>query len=351
MKSIVCLLIAAGFGALLQFEGVPHGLLLGSIVVTALFASKTGIAPATPYGLGYIQVTLGIATGLMFEAWDSETAATMLPSLGVLLICLTVQIALAGWWLTRGAGWNRTDALLAVYPGALAAVFDLLESEKASSKVIIVHLMRLLLITVLVSLLIPGQAAVAEVASDPLTTGMALTALAVIALSVLLGRLLLLVGVPAPFMLTAILITAVFVKSGWLHGFHMPEWSLNLAALILGVRIGSRFQGLGIAELARHGRTALVSVGLMIVVAAAFAEVAARWLGTDPLSLWLAYMPGAIETIAIVAFGGGLNVVFILTHHLSRMVLLHFAPALLVQVRRGPRQPRTTRQSCRRRRN
>ncbi|WRH90523.1 hypothetical protein RCC30_17425 [Pseudomonas fluorescens] len=48
MKSILCLLIAAGFGALLQFQGVPHGLLLGSIVVTALFASKTGIAPATP---------------------------------------------------------------------------------------------------------------------------------------------------------------------------------------------------------------------------------------------------------------------------------------------------------------
>ena len=335
MKSILCLLMAAGFGALLQFEGVPHGLLLGSIVVTALFASKTGIAPATPYGLGYIQVTLGIATGLMFEAWDSETASTMLPSLGVLLICLAVQIALAGWWLTRGAGWNRTDALLAVYPGALAAVFDLLESEKASSKVIIVHLMRLLLITVLVSFLIPGQAAAVAVADgDPLTTGMALTAFSVIALSVLLGRLLLVIGVPAPFMLTAIIITAVFVKSGWLHGFHMPDWSLNLAALILGVRIGSRFQGLGFAELTRHGRTALVSVGLMIVVAAVFAEVAARWLGSDPLSLWLAYMPGAIETIAIVAFGGGLNVVFILTHHLSRMVLLHFAPALLVQVRR-----------------
>jgi membrane AbrB-like protein len=260
----------------------------------------------------------------------------MLPSLGVLLICLTVQIALAGWWLTRGAGWNRTDALLAVYPGALAAVFDLLESEKASSKVIIVHLMRLLLITVLVSFLIPGQAAAVAVADgDPLTTGMALTAFSVIALSVLLGRLLLVIGVPAPFMLTAIIITAVFVKSGWLHGFHMPEWSLNLAALILGVRIGSRFQGLGVAELGRHGRTALVSVGLMIVVAAVFAEVAARWLGSDPLSLWLAYMPGAIETIAIVAFGGGLNVVFILTHHLSRMVLLHFAPALLVQLRRA----------------
>lgn len=334
MKSIVCLVIAAGFGALLQFEGVPHGLLLGSIIVTALIVSKTDFAPATPFGLGYIQVTLGIATGLMFEAWDSHTASTMLPSLGVLLLCLSVQIGLAALWLNRGAGWNRTDSLLAVYPGALAAVFDLLESEKASSKVIIVHLLRLLLITVLVSFLIPGQAAVAVAESGALTTGMALTVLSVIGLSILLGRLLLIAGVPAPFMLTAIIVTAVFVKSGWLHGFHMPEWSLNLAVLIVGVRIGARFQGLGLAELARHGRTALVSVGLMILVAAGFALAAARWLGSDALSLWLAYMPGAIETIAIVAFAGGLNVVFILTHHLSRMVLLHFAPAILVQVRR-----------------
>ncbi|WP_085686406.1 MULTISPECIES: AbrB family transcriptional regulator [unclassified Pseudomonas] len=334
MKSILCLLIAAGFGALLQFEGVPHGLLLGSILVTALVVTKFGIAPATPYGLGYIQVTLGIATGLMFEAWDSATVSTMLPSLGVLLLCLAVQVALAGWWLARGAGWNRTDALLAVYPGALAAVFDLLESHQASSKVIIVHLMRLLLITVLVSLLIPGTAPVDVTEVDPLSTGMGLTVLAVIVSSIVLGRLLLAAGVPAPFMLTAIIITAVFVKSGWLHGFHMPDWSLNLAALILGVRIGSRFKGLGLTELARHGRTALVSVGLMILVAAIFALAAARLLGSDALSLWLAYMPGAIETIAIVAFAGGLNVVFILTHHLARMVVLHFAPALLVQVRR-----------------
>jgi membrane AbrB-like protein len=185
-----------------------------------------------------------------------------------------------------------------------------------------------------VSFLIPGPVSVAAVESAPLTTGMALTVVSVIGLSVVLGRLLLVIGVPAPFMLTAIIITAVFVKAGGLHGFHMPDWSLNLAALILGVRIGSRFQGLGIRELGLHGRTALVSVGLMIVVAAVFAEVAARCLGSDPLSLWLAYMPGAIETIAIVAFAGGLNVVFILTHHLARMVLLHFAPALLVQVRR-----------------
>jgi uncharacterized membrane protein AbrB (regulator of aidB expression) len=62
--------------------------------------------------------------------------------------------------------------------------------------------------------------------------------------------------------------------------------------------------------------------------------VAGQVLGNDPLSLWMAYMPGAIEAIAIVAFSGGLNVVFILSHHLVRMVVLHFAPTLIVLARK-----------------
>ena len=102
---------------------------------------------------------------------------------------------------------------------------------------------------------------------------------------------------------------------------------------------GSAAQGVDGAALWQTLGWTLLQVGgfvaLMLLVGAAFAGLAGRLLGRDSMTLFLAYMPGAIETIAIVAFSGGLNVVFILTHHLSRMVLLHFAPALLVQVRRG----------------
>ncbi|MEN5201406.1 AbrB family transcriptional regulator [Pseudomonas wadenswilerensis] len=334
MKTFVCLLIAASTGTALQYAGVPHGLLLGSIVATAIVVSRFNVAPRLRFGLGYVQIVLGIATGLMFEAWDNQTVATMLPSLGLLLLCLTTQIAVAALWLLKVSAWNLKDSLLAVYPGALAAVFDLLESERASSKVIVVHLVRLLSITLLVSLCIPASAGAHVSPSSPLTFITALTLLSLIALCIVLGRLLLKVGVPAPFMLTAIIASGIYVKLGLLHAFHMPQWSVDGAALILGVMIGARFREISLAELVRHGRAGLMSVGLMLLVAAAFAGVAARVLDNDPFALWLAYMPGAIETIAIVAFSGGLNVVFILTHHLLRMVVLHFAPALLVQARR-----------------
>ncbi|MHC8319942.1 AbrB family transcriptional regulator [Pseudomonas sp. GB2N2] len=334
MKTLLCLLIATGVGTALQYAGVPHGLLLGSILATALIVSNLDFAPTLRFGLGYVQIVLGIATGLMFSSWDSQTAAGMLPSLGFMLLCLAVQGAVAGFWLFRVSGWNRKDTLLAVYPGALAAVFDLLESEGASSKVIVVHLIRLLSITVLVSFCVPGQSDATLVENGPLLMSTLLTLLSLIALSILLGRVLLSVGVPAPYMLTAIVITGVYIKLGFVQAFQMPLWNVNTAVVLLGSLIGSKFKGISLKELIHHGRAGVVSVALMLVTATAFAGLAGKILGSDPLSLWLAYMPGAIETIALVAFGGGLSVVFILTHHLVRMVVLHFAPALLIQARR-----------------
>ena len=217
MKTLLCLLIAISVGVALQYAGIPHGLLLGSILATALFASNLRFSPTLPLSLGYVQIVLGIATGLMFKSWDSQTAAAMLPSLGFMLLALAVQSAVAGCWLLRVSGWNRKDSLLAVYPGALAAVFDLLESERASGKVIVVHLVRLLSITVLVSFCIPAQTAALVAESSPLGTDTALTLLSLIALSMVLGRLLLRIGVPAPFMLTAIVVTGAYIKMVMLH--------------------------------------------------------------------------------------------------------------------------------------
>jgi uncharacterized membrane protein AbrB (regulator of aidB expression) len=40
LKTLLCLLIASGVGTALQYAGLPHGLLLGSILASALIASN-----------------------------------------------------------------------------------------------------------------------------------------------------------------------------------------------------------------------------------------------------------------------------------------------------------------------
>ncbi|WP_423368013.1 AbrB family transcriptional regulator [Burkholderia sp. LMG 32019] len=335
MKTLAYLACLAVVGMALQYAGLPHGLLLGSILAASIATSRFGFAPGLRFGLEYVQIVLGMATGLLFKSWDTQMVVSIVPSLGVLLVCLAAQVAVGSLWLSRVGRWNRTDALLAVYPGALAAVFDLLESERASSKVIVVHLVRLISITMLVSFFIPAHGGAPLPATGAVLPAAALLALAVlVALCVLVGRALLGLGVPAPFMITAIVLTGVFVKAGWLHAFEMPAWSVDAASVILGALIGAQFRQISIADALRYGRTGLVCIALMLMIAGAFAAVTARLSGYGVLPLWLSYAPGAIETITIVAYGGGLSVVFVLMHHLTRLVVLHFAPAVLVRARR-----------------
>ena len=334
MKTLLLFLAAAGVGTALQMAGVPQGLLLGSIFGSALIICRMHFAPSLRLGLGCVQVVLGISTGLVFESWSVLQAFEMLPSLGFLLLCLAIQMVVGGAWLWKVERWSSKDALLAVYPGALAAVFDLMESEKASNKVMVVQVVRLLSITLIISLCVAAPGAVVASEQAPLNIQTALCLFSLVVLCLLSGRLLSVVGVPAPFMLTAIILTGIYLKLGYLQGFRMPQWSVDLAAIILGILIGSKFKDIKPMEFVRHGRAGLVSVMLMLLTAGAFAGVSGWVLDIDPFTLWMAYMPGAIETVAIVALSGGLNVVFILSHHLVRMILLHGAPALIVLARR-----------------
>lgn len=333
-ENTIVLLACIGGAVTLDHLGIPHGLLLGSILVSAIIASKWSFSPPLKFGLGYVQIVLGVATGLMFDAWDGRVVGALLPSIAFMVFCHMAQIAVAGLWLNSVSKWSIKDSLLAVYPGALAAVFDLMRSERASSKVMVVHLIRLLGITLLVSVCMPADAQVTATSSELPGPGVLLAVSSLIALSLLSGRLLFRFGVPAPFMLTAIICTGLYVKTGYLGGFRMPQWSVVLATVVLGVLIGTKLREVTWVELVRHGRSGLASVILMLLIAGGFALLAGRILNEDPFTLWLAYMPGAVETIAIFAFSSGLNVVFILSHHLVRMVLLHFVPALIVQGRR-----------------
>ncbi len=52
MKILSFWLACIGGGVTLDYLGIPHGLLLGSIVVSAIIVSKWGVSPHLKFGLG-----------------------------------------------------------------------------------------------------------------------------------------------------------------------------------------------------------------------------------------------------------------------------------------------------------
>ncbi|MBF8740603.1 AbrB family transcriptional regulator [Pseudomonas guariconensis] len=338
-NNVLCLACAALTGLLFQALDIPHGLLLGSVVGAAVLTTGVGISSDLRFGMEYVQIALGTATGLLMKDWSGEIIAHIIPSLALMLICLIGQCLVAWLWLRKVCKWAPKDALLATYPGALAAILDIIKSEKAENKVIIAHLTRLVFITVTLSLILPPSSnrsdTVQAIADFSHASALAILLTSCIVTGLTMRR----IGVPAPFMISAILLTSLLASPLALDSFRMPQWCLDAAAVMLGALIGSKLKGMSMKEIGQYVGAGFVSVSLMLLFAGVVALIFANILEVPAIQLWLAHLPGAIELVALIGYGSGLNVAFILLHHLARMVFLHFAPVLLAQTGRYRRRP------------
>ncbi|MEJ2119059.1 MAG: AbrB family transcriptional regulator [Alphaproteobacteria bacterium] len=100
----------------------------------------------------------------------------------------------------------------------------------------------------------------------------------------------------------------------------MPNFITLPCQVALGAVIGQRFQGTDLKLLKQAALPSLgaFSVTLMMM---GFAATAVSWGVNLPIALVLvAFSPGALEVMAILAFVLGVDPVFVAVHHLVRFV-------------------------------
>jgi hypothetical protein len=110
----------------------------------------------------------------------------------------------------------------------------------------------------------------------------------------------------------------------------VPGPILDAAVVALGLHIAIRFREIPLAELGASARAGLAAVALAFLVTALFAGAGSVALGVDFTLLALAYVPGAVESVTVVALAAQLDLAFIITHHLLRLLIVHLAPSLFV---------------------
>ena len=92
--------------------------------------------------------------------------------------------------------------------------------------------------------------------------------------------------------------------------------------IVMGAMIGTRLGGADVKSLARLG---LVGVGALMVgtaVGCLFAFAVAWALSLRLADVVMAYAPGAIEAMTIIAFALHLDPVFVGVHHLARFTFM-----------------------------
>lgn len=313
--------LAAAGGAAFFLVGLPVPWLSGPAVSVAA-GSIGGLPLGIPPWLR--RATLVFLGATMGASVTPETLALMgrWPiSLAGLAVCVWAIVLSVSFYLERVHRFDRATARLAAVPGALPYVLALTADSHADPRrVAIIQMSRLAMILVCLPSLLTVLGAHGTVAQPPRAAPVLLHEIALLLAAGAAGGLLFeRLKLPAGTMFGAMIAGAVLYGSGMLTS-GLPPWLMLPGFLVIGAMVGSNFVG---TDIGLFRDTLIASIGSVLIgatVAVICALTASALLGLPAAQLWLAYAPGGVETMTIMAMALGLDPAFVGGHHVARFL-------------------------------
>lgn len=122
---------------------------------------------------------------------------------------------------------------------------------------------------------------------------------------------------PAPDLLGPLLVMGLLHSSG-VYGAPIPDPLVALAQLTSGARLASGFYRLNLRTFGMQLLHATTVALIMLAMGALFALALKPFSPLPMTALMLSYAPGGIAEMSLIAFGLGIEVVFVITHQLIR---------------------------------
>lgn len=326
-------------GAVFFLLGLPAAWLSGPAISVA-GASIAGVKLSVPNAVRQAAyIFLGSTMG---SAMTPETLALMARwpvSLAGLAVCVLAIMAACSIYLQHVHGYDRATARLASVPGALPYVLALAaESRGDQYRIAIIQIFRLTALLIFLPSVLSLFGYVPQpIAPDPShpvrLTEVALLVAGGAATAWIFARL----RAPAASLFGSMVGGAILYSTGTLTSA-IPGWLMLPGFVVIGATVGTNFTGID-RRLIAH--TLLASIGSLLVgaaVALAFAIPVAWLLGLTVAQLWLAYSPGGVDVMTIMAMALGLDPAFVGGHHVARFLGLGFVVPLWIRAgvaRRG----------------
>jgi membrane AbrB-like protein len=326
-------IVAAAFGGLaFQWLGIPAAWLSGSLVGVVVWRA---FGPARPIPNPLAELAMLISGATMGAAITPEAlvAVARYPlSLAALVVAVVAVCLASSTWLIWGAGWRRDDAVLASVPGALSTVLLVAVDRKANvASIAVVQTFRLLiLMTILpsaVAFLGGGRVGNFATAGQPLATpeGLAAVLLGGLALGILFRRL----RIAAPILFGTAVVSTTLHVTGIAPGV-IPPAIATMGLVLIGLYIAESFRTLRWASIRELIPAALGSFALGMAVACVFAGASAFLARVPMADALVAFAPGGLEAMMILAVVLGLDPLYVGIHHLARLLGIGFSIPFVV---------------------
>jgi uncharacterized protein len=315
--------IGAAGGTLFHAVGMPAPWLSGAMLAVAA-AALAGL----PVGMtGWLRqlafIVLGFSMGTSVTPDILGQLQLWPASLAALAACVATTALALSAYLRLAHRWDAATAGFSAVPGAFSYVLAVaLRSHALVPQVAVTQLLRLLALAALLPLLLSAIEAApatppAPVPSraGPLELVAALLACGVVGL--ISERL----RVPAGSLLGAMIASLLLHGSG-LTDARIPPALLIPGFVVTGTVIGVRFRSVDLRLILTTLAPGLATVLLGLVISGSFALLAAALLDLPFGQLWLAYAPGGVEVMAIMALALDLDPAFVGVHHALRFLAL-----------------------------
>lgn len=321
-------ILVAGLGGLVFHSlGMPAAWLSGAAIAAILW----GLTPwSVPLPRALVDIAMLISGSAMGAAVTPEAIDAMgrYPASLILLLIGVVAISSASsLWLMRISGWRKADALLASVPGALSTVMAVAADRKADvPSVAIVQNVRLLVLIVLLPAVVvltgsSGPVGMLVGMGLPIASPMTIGIMLLIGLA--LGTLFKILKVAAPLLLGATIVSAVGHGTSFIDGVMPPDIATG-GLVLIGMFVAERFRNLQRSALKKALIASIGSFATGMAVATAFAALAS-WIADVSFANGLvAFAPGGLEAMTVLALVLGLDPLYVGVHHLVRFLGIGF---------------------------
>lgn len=334
---LLALALGTAGGTVFFVLALPLPWMLGAMAATTA-ASLAGWDVRVPRGMRNAMITvLGVMLGSAF----TPDILSRINEWGLTLSALATWMLLVGtaavFYFRRFAGYDRVTAYFSGMPGGLNEMVMVGNAMGGDERVIaLTHAARIMLVVFAIPFWYRFTGIDAG-AAQPSVGLLDIAALDYLVLSlcaplgVAAARI---VRLPAAFLIGPMAVSAAVHLAG-ITASKPPTLLVGIAQIVVGSMIGCRFVGAPLALVRRVVTHAVASAVMMMAAAVAVAAVLASWTGYTVPALVLAFAPGGLAEMSLVALALGVDTAFVACHHIARIsMVVTFAPAVFRLTRR-----------------
>ncbi|EAR51892.1 possible AbrB protein [Oceanicola granulosus HTCC2516] len=336
------LALGAVAGLLFNWATLPLPWMLGPMIANTL-AAVVRLPVASPgRARPYVVAVIGVMLGAGFSPDIVDQIGLWALSFLFLAVYIAVSGAVVIPYYRKVGGFDLPTAYFAGMPGGLNEMMIVGKEMGGDERAIVLaHASRIVVVVALVAVwfrLIQGVdltdrsqfgTPFADIPAHEL-----LVLLVAGVVGFYLGKLL---RLPAPMLLGPMIVSAAVHLAG-LTDSPPPQELVIVAQVFLGTIIGCRFIGAAPRAIGRAIGLSIGATVLMLVVTFVFAGAFHGLFGQTLEQVLLAYSPGGLAEMSLVALAMNADIAYVASHHLFRIsIIVLMAPLLFGVLRRRGR--------------